>query len=204
MWDVQEELPCKQLICGSRAAELSKMVAASPMFLFKLTKRKCNYKCSSLLVVVQLLSHVQLFVTLWTAAHQASLSFTISQSLPKPVHWISDAIQPSHPSLPPSSPFAFWLSQDQGLFQRGVSSHQVAKVLELQLQQQFHELCSHVWLVDAMLDIAYRKQFHQCYIKSVITNFSHTLGGSKQQKFILSVLEGIQVCNHSVSWPSSL
>ena len=32
-------------------------------------------------VVVQSLSHVQLFVTPWTAAHQASLSFTISQSL---------------------------------------------------------------------------------------------------------------------------
>ena len=34
-------------------------------------------------VVVQLLSHVRLFVTPWTAAHQASLSFTISQSLLK-------------------------------------------------------------------------------------------------------------------------
>ena len=32
---------------------------------------------------IQSLSHVQLFVTLWTAAHQASLSFTISQSLLK-------------------------------------------------------------------------------------------------------------------------
>ena len=35
------------------------------------------------LVVVQSLSHVQLLVTTWTAAHQASLSFTISQSLLK-------------------------------------------------------------------------------------------------------------------------
>ena len=34
-------------------------------------------------VVVQSLSHVQLFVTSWTASHQASLSFTISQSLLK-------------------------------------------------------------------------------------------------------------------------
>ena len=32
-------------------------------------------------VVVQSLSHAWLFVTPWTAAHQASLSFTISQSL---------------------------------------------------------------------------------------------------------------------------
>ena len=34
-------------------------------------------------VVVQLLSHVQLFVTPWTAAHQASLAFTSSWSLLK-------------------------------------------------------------------------------------------------------------------------
>ena len=38
---------------------------------------------SESVVVVQLLSHVCLFVTPWTAAHQASLSFTISQSLLK-------------------------------------------------------------------------------------------------------------------------
>ena len=35
------------------------------------------------IVVVQLLSHVRLFVTPWTAAHQASLSFTISWNLLK-------------------------------------------------------------------------------------------------------------------------
>ena len=46
------------------------------------------------------------------------------------VHWVSDAIQPSHPlSLP--SPLALNLSQHQGLFQWVGSSHQVAKVLEL-------------------------------------------------------------------------
>ena len=44
----------------------------------------------------------------------------------------TDAIQPSHPLLPPS-PFAFSLSQHQDLFQRVSSWHQVAKVLELQL-----------------------------------------------------------------------
>ena len=47
------------------------------------------------------------------------------------VHWISDAIQPSHPLSSPSPP-ALNLSQHQSLFQ-WVSSHQVAKVLELQL-----------------------------------------------------------------------
>ena len=45
------------------------------------------------------------------------------------VYWIGNAIQQSHP-LQPSSPFAFCLSQHQGLFQWLGSSQQVAKVLE--------------------------------------------------------------------------
>ena len=44
------------------------------------------------------------------------------------VHWVSDAISPSHPLSPPSL-FAFNLSQHQGLFQWVGSLHQVAKVL---------------------------------------------------------------------------
>ena len=48
------------------------------------------------------------------------------------VHWLGEAIQPSHP-LPPSSPPALNLSQ-LTLFQWVSSLHQVAKVLELQLQ----------------------------------------------------------------------
>ena len=43
---------------------------------------------------VQLLSHVQLFVTTWTAAHQASLSFTSSWSLLKLVS--IDSVMPSN------------------------------------------------------------------------------------------------------------
>ena len=50
------------------------------------------------------------------------------------VLWVGDAIQPSHP-LSSSSP-AFNLSQNQGLFQWVSSLHQVAKILELQLQHQ--------------------------------------------------------------------
>ena len=51
------------------------------------------------------------------------------------VHWVGDAIQPSHPLSSPSPP-AFNLSQHQGLFKWVSSSHQVAKVLEFQLQHQ--------------------------------------------------------------------
>ena len=59
----------------------------------------------------------------------------LSEFVQTPVHWVSDAIQPSHPLLP-SFPLAFNLSQHQGLFQRVSSSHQVAKGLALQLQYQ--------------------------------------------------------------------
>ena len=51
------------------------------------------------------------------------------------VHWVGDAIQPSHPLSSPSPP-AFNLSQNQGLFKWVSYFHQVAKVLEFQLQHQ--------------------------------------------------------------------
>ena len=59
-----------------------------------------------------------------------------SQSLLKlHVHLVSDAVQQSHPLSSPSPP-AFNLCQHQGIFRWVSSSHQVAKVLELQLQHQ--------------------------------------------------------------------
>ena len=48
-----------------------------------LTSRERPSEYSSPSFVVQSLSHVPVFVILWTAAHQASLSFTISHSLLK-------------------------------------------------------------------------------------------------------------------------
>ena len=51
------------------------------------------------------------------------------------VHWVGDANQQSHPLLSPSPP-AHSLSQHQGLFKWVTSLHQVAKVLEFQLQHQ--------------------------------------------------------------------
>ena len=50
------------------------------------------------------------------------------------VHWVSDAIQPSHPPLFPSP--GFNISQHQGLFKWVSSPHQVSKGLEFQLQHQ--------------------------------------------------------------------
>ena len=52
------------------------------------------------------------------------------------VHWVGDAIQPSHPLLSPSPPTSN-RSQHQGLFQWVSSSHQVAKISEFQLHWSF-------------------------------------------------------------------
>ena len=51
------------------------------------------------------------------------------------VHWVGEAIQPSHPLSSPS-PLAFNLFQHQGLFQWVGSSQQLAKGLEFHFQYQ--------------------------------------------------------------------
>jgi len=60
------------------------------------------------------------------------------------VHWVDDAIQPSHPLSSPSH--ALNLSKHQGLFQWVGSLHQVAKVFELQISisppKEYSELIS--------------------------------------------------------------
>ena len=89
-----------------------------------------------MVVIVQLLNHVWLFATPWTVGYQASLSFTISESLLKLIHWVSDAIQPSCPLLFPSPP-AFKLSQHQGSFPVNWLFTSGGQVLELQLQHVF-------------------------------------------------------------------
>ena len=71
---------------------------------------------------IQLLSSVWHFATPWTATGQTSLSIANSQSLLKLVHWVGDAIQPSHPLSSPSPP-AVNLSQHLGLFQWISSLH---------------------------------------------------------------------------------
>ena len=83
---------------------------------------------------IRSLSRVRLFVTPWIAACQASLSITNSLSSTRLIsHRVSDAIQPSHPLSSPSPP-APNPSHHQSLFQWVNSSHEVAKVLEFQLQ----------------------------------------------------------------------
>ena len=75
--------------------------------------------------------------------HHHLLEFTQTH-----VHWVADAIQPSHPLLSPSPPY-FSLSQYHGLFKWVSYSHQVAKVLEFQLKHQsFQWIFSAAFLED--------------------------------------------------------
>ena len=90
--------------------------------------------------VFSLISSVpQLRLTLCDIMNRSTPGLPVHHQLPEftltHIHQVSDAIQPS---LPLSSPFppALSLSQHQGLFQWVSSSHQVAKVLEFQLQYQ--------------------------------------------------------------------
>ena len=73
--------------------------------------------------------------------HHQLLEFTHTH-----VHWVGDGILPSLPLLSPSPP-AFNLSQHHGLFKWVSSSHQVAKVLELQ-----HQSFQWIFRVDFLYD----------------------------------------------------
>ena len=78
-----------------------------------------------------------LYSTLCHPMNCSTLGFPVLHYLPESaqthVHWICDAIQPSH-ALLPSSPPALNFCQHQSLFQWASSSHQVTKVSELQFQ----------------------------------------------------------------------
>ena len=78
-------------------------------------------------------------LTLCNPIDYSTLGFPVHHQLPEPtqthIHRISDAIQLSHPLSSPSPP-TFNLSQHQDIFKWVSSLHQVAKVMEFQLQHQ--------------------------------------------------------------------
>ena len=74
----------KNLLISLNSMYLILLPLRKDIFL-KYMKRRNNSSIYSVTSSVQLLSHVQLFATPWTAAHQASLSITNSRSPPKPM-----------------------------------------------------------------------------------------------------------------------
>ena len=95
--------------------------------------------CVLILLSVQFSSVAQSCLTLCDLMNHSMPGLPVHHQLPGSiqthVHWVGDAIQPSHPLSSPSPP-APNLSQHQGLFQWVNFSHEVAKVLEFQLQHQ--------------------------------------------------------------------
>ena len=89
------------------------------------------------MVSVQFSSVAQSCPTLCDPINRSTPGLPVHHQLPEftqiHIHWVSDAIQPSHPLSSPSPP-APNPSQRQSLFQWVNSSHDVAKVLEFQLQ----------------------------------------------------------------------
>ena len=128
----------REMIVKSKCSNLNEkgeMIGRSVMRWIEHMGIDMTYSPESQFSSVQLLSHVQLFVTPWTAARQADLPVHQLLELAQTNVQVSDAIQPSHP---PSSPFlrTFNLSQHQGFFKWVSYLHQVAKVLEFWLQLQ--------------------------------------------------------------------
>ena len=86
---------------------------------------------------VQFNSVAQSCRTLCDPMNRSTPGLSVHHQLPEftqtHVRWIHDVIQPSHPLSSPSPP-ALNLSQHQGLFQWVNPLHEVAKILEFQLQ----------------------------------------------------------------------
>ena len=141
---------------GTHTSHLETLTSRKSMWLFLIYSFICStsplsssplpspppLRLSSLLATAQFSSVAQLCTTLcnpmdWSMpglpVHHQLLEFTQT-----PLHWMGDAMQPSHPLSSPS-PLALNLSQHQGLFRWVISSHQVAKVLEFQFQHPFFQ-----------------------------------------------------------------
>ena len=121
-----------QISMGSPTQKLSE---SSP---FEILGR-LHYKDTIVHIIQSVNSVAQSYLTLCYPVDCSMPGLPVHHQLPKfsqtHVHWVGDAIQLSHPLSSPSPP-AFNLSQHQDLFQWVSSSHQVAKVLEFQIQHQ--------------------------------------------------------------------
>ena len=100
--------------------------------------------------VYQFSSVTQLCPTLCDPMNRSTPGLPVHHQLPQftqtHVYRVGDAIQPSHPLSSPSPP-APKPSQHQGLFQWVKSSHEVAKVLEFQLQHQSFQWTPRTYLL---------------------------------------------------------
>ena len=141
----------------------------------------CNYWYIYLgLLCLQFSSVAQSCPTLCDPMNHSMPGLPVHHQLPEPtqthVHWVSDAIQSSHPRWSPSPP-TLNLSQHQSLFKWVSSSHQVAKVLEFQLCLRnpfYFSLYHHLNIVQRL---RWTKLSFFCFSKGVKARFVVTDGG---------------------------
>ena len=112
----------------------------------------------------------------------------LPESIQTHVHRVNDAIQPSHPLSSPSPP-TFNLSQHQGLFKWVSSSHQVAKVLELQLQDQ-----SFQW-ISSVQSLSHVRPFATAWTAAHQASLSIT---NSQSLLKLMSIESVMLYNHLI------
>ena len=115
--------------------QVLELLNLSQFFLNPDSNSRVSSAKSTYLSSIQLLTHVWLSDLMHCSmpgfpVHHQQLELALIH-----VRQVSGTIQPSHPLSSPSSP-AFNISHHQGLFQCASSWHQVAKILEFQLQQQ--------------------------------------------------------------------
>ena len=126
-----------------------------------------------------------------------SVHHTLLELAQTHVHRVSDAIQSSHPLSSPVPP-DFNLFQHQGLFQGVSFSHQVAEVLEFQLQHQSFQLIFRTdYLVDELVGSASCPRNSQ---ESSTTPQSKTINSSALSFLYNPILTFIHDCwkNHSL------
>ena len=93
---------------------------------------------------VQWLSHVRLCNLMDSSMPGLPVHHQLQEFTRTHVHWVGDAIQPSHPLSSPFPP-TLNISQHQGFFKWVSYLHQVAKVLEFQLQHQSFQWTPFQW-----------------------------------------------------------
>ena len=100
-------------------------------------------------------SSAQLCPTLCYPMDCSTPGFPVHHQLPEftqtHVHWVSDAIQPSHP-LSSSSPPTFNLSHHQGLFKWVSSLHQVPKYWHFSFSFSISPSIEYLWLISFRMD----------------------------------------------------
>ena len=123
---------CSFLYIMHNSMKLEKYVGAADV----LDNKECREMSR---VFSRFSSFAQSCLTLCNPMDYSTPGFPVHHQLPElaqtHVHQVGDAIQPSHLLSSPSPP-ALNLSLNQGLFKWVSFSHQVAEVLEFQLQHQ--------------------------------------------------------------------